>query len=218
MDLTRTLPPALRQDGTMRALSQVVAEELQENARLIRSNVIYARIDELPERLLDILAYDLHVDWYDYDYPVGIKREIIRTSVRVHKKMGTRYAVESVLHALHPGSRIEEWFEYGGMHHCFRLVINADSREHEIDLDKIIRSINLYKRLTAHLESVNLERRKQKRMFAVAAGGIFVGRRIKVNPYNKSEQRSIGMKHGGAMLLYASLLIRRKEGTEWKEQ
>ena len=43
---------------------------------------------KLSEELIDILAYDMHVDWYDYSYPVDMKREIVKNSVKVHKKNG----------------------------------------------------------------------------------------------------------------------------------
>ena len=35
----------------------------------------------------------MHVDWYDYSYPIEAKRNILRDSVKVHKKMGTKYAI-----------------------------------------------------------------------------------------------------------------------------
>ena len=154
VDLTRTLPPVLKNDPKMQALSQVIAKELQENARQIKNNVIYARIDELPEKLLDVLAYDLHIDWYDYDYPVQVKRDLIKTSVRVHKKLGTVYAVETALGALHPRSEIEEWFDYGGEPFYFRIVLDVSESRVQADSGKIIRTVNIYKRLTAHLEGL----------------------------------------------------------------
>lgn len=42
---------------------------------------------------------DLHVDWYDYNYPLEAKRDLVKNSVKVHKKMGTKYAIETALAA-----------------------------------------------------------------------------------------------------------------------
>lgn len=81
-DFTRSLPPPLKNDPTMTALARVIAEQLQTTARQIRRNIIYARIDELDEQTLDVLAYDLHVDWYDYSYPIEVKRQTINTDSR----------------------------------------------------------------------------------------------------------------------------------------
>ena len=114
IDFTRSLPPALKNDPNMLALAQTIAEQLQATARQIKQNIIYARIDELDEQTLDILAYDLHVDWYDYSYPIEVKRRTIKDSVRVHRRLGTKYAVETALGAVFPGTKVQEWFEYEG--------------------------------------------------------------------------------------------------------
>lgn len=104
VDFTRSLPPVLQNDETMLALARSIAEQLQATAQQIKKNVIYARIDELDEQILDILAYDLHVDWYDYSYPVEVKRQTIKDSINVHRKLGTKYAVETALGAVYPGN------------------------------------------------------------------------------------------------------------------
>ena len=48
------------------------------------------RFLELDEQTLDILAYDLHVDWYDHSYPIEVKRQTIKDSVKIHRRLGTR--------------------------------------------------------------------------------------------------------------------------------
>lgn len=154
VDLTRTLPPVLKNDPKMQALAQVIAKELQENARQIKNNIIYAKIDELPEKLLDVLAYDLHIDWYDYDYPVQAKRDMIKTSVKVHKKLGTVYAMETALRTIYPESKVIEWFDYGGKPFCFLVQLDITEMKIEPDKYRIIKAINIYKRLTAHLEAL----------------------------------------------------------------
>ena len=118
-------PHPLKNDPTMTALARVIAEQLQGTVRQIGKNIIYARIDELDEQTLDVLAYDLHVDWYDYSYPIEVKRQTIRDSVRVHRRLGTKYAVETALGAVFPGTRVQEWFEYGGEPYMFKVIIGA---------------------------------------------------------------------------------------------
>jgi phage tail P2-like protein len=142
IDLTRTLPPALKNDESILALGRVIAGELQENIRLAQVAIIYARIDELPEELLDILAYDLHVDWYDNELPVSIKRQFIKDSVKIHKRLGTKYAVERAIGRIYPDSKVEEWFEYGGDPYCFKLLIDStyedvDPEKHKRVLDRV---------------------------------------------------------------------------------
>jgi len=154
IDLTRTLPISLKNDPKMIALSEIIATELLKTSKLIKNNIIYARIDELNEGTLDILAYDLHVDWYEYTYPIEAKRAIIKDSVKVHKRLGTTNAVEMALGNLHPGSEIEEWFEYDGDPFSFRIVIDVTNSRTTAEYFSIIKAVNTYKRLAAHLDSL----------------------------------------------------------------
>lgn len=153
-DFLTTFPPALRQDESMLALGRLIAEELHITAEETRKNIIYANIEELSETWLDVLAYDLHVDWYDYDYPIEAKRAIIRDSVRVHQKLGTKAAVEMALGGIHPQSEIEEWFDYNGEPFRFRIVLDTTKSRVEADYDEIVKTVDIYKRLTAHLDGL----------------------------------------------------------------
>ena len=216
-DFSKLLPSALRNSPQMIALARTLTEQLLTVSGSMDNVLIYSRFEELPEDMVDIMAYDMHVDWYDYSYPLQVKRDMVKNSVRVHKRMGTRYAVENVLNSLHPQSHIEEWFEYGGSHHCFRIVINADNKEYEIDLDKIIKSINMYKRLSAHLESVILEIIKSRKIFAIPVKEVFVQRNIKINQFTKTVNKTVGIVLGSAGLRYVSLTI-GKGLQVWKEQ
>ena len=154
-DFMTKFPPALKKDESMLALGQLIADELHITAHEIKKNIIYTNIEELSETLLDVLAYDLHVDWYDYDYPIEIKRNIVKSSLKVHKKMGTKYAVENALKALYPESGVEEWFEYGGRPYTFRIKIKVGSWGiPENTAVKMIRDICFYKNLRSHCEYI----------------------------------------------------------------
>lgn len=154
VDFTRSLPPPLKDNPEINAMGRVIAEQLQITARKIRQNIIYARIDELDEQTLDILAYDLHVDWYDYTHPITAKRAVIKDSVRVHKRLGTLYAVRTALGSVYPESEIEEWFDYGGEHHTFRVVLDVTNSRAPADYSSIKRAVRSYKRISAQMESM----------------------------------------------------------------
>lgn len=154
IDFTRALPLPLKNDENMLTLGRVIARELQENIRLARLSIIYARIDDLEEEVLDVLANDLHVDWYEDSYPIEAKREVIKNSVKVHKRLGTKYAVETALGSVFPYSEVEEWFEYGGTHHRFRIVLDMTKAKAPADYFQIVSTAKFYKRLTAHLDEV----------------------------------------------------------------
>lgn len=153
-DFLQTFPPALRKDEKMLALGRLIAEELHITANEAEKNIIYANIDTLGETWLDVLAYDLHVDWYNYDYPLEAKRAIVKDSVRVHQKLGTKSAVEMALGGIHPQSEIEEWFQYEGNPYRFRIVLDTTKSRVAADYDEIVKTVDIYKRLTAHLDGL----------------------------------------------------------------
>ena len=153
-DYVRSLPLPLQNDETTRAIAEVIAEQLRQTARLIERNIVYARIDELDEKVLDVLAYDLHVDWYDYSYSIEAKRAIIKDSVRVHKRMGTKFAVETALGNIHPLSYIEEWFEYGGDPFYFRVILDTARSRVPAGPALVRKTVSMYKRLSAHIDGI----------------------------------------------------------------
>jgi phage tail P2-like protein len=155
-DLTRTLPQVLKDDPKLAALASVIADELQETIRLSRHATLFARISELPEDILDILARDFAVGWYNDSYPIEVKRRLIRECVRVHKRQATKFAVETGLQAIYPHTTVQEWFEYGGEPYRFRVNLDigeVDSRDAP-DIEQIRDTVWLYKRLSAWLDGI----------------------------------------------------------------
>lgn len=193
-DFSEFLPGALRHDPKMIALARALTKQLLEVSGGIKNMLIYSRFEELPEDLVDILAYDMHVDWYDYSYPLQIKRDMVKNSVKVHKKMGTKYAVETAIREIYPKSRIEEWFDYGGKPFHFKVILNAGDRNLEIDLNDIVKKINMYKRLSARIDSINIERTKRACICIGYSQERFVKINYKIDPYQKEVKSKIEIK------------------------
>lgn len=155
IDFTRSLPPPLKNDPKILALANAIAGQLQSTANQIKENIIYARIDQLDERVLDILAYDLKVEWYDSTFTLAEKRSIVKDAIKVHRRKGTKYAVETALSAIYPKTSVLEWFKYGGLPYKFKLLIDATYEN--IDPEKharVIEKVNYYKNLRSHLEAI----------------------------------------------------------------
>lgn len=157
-NLLSGLPVALRQDESVLALADAIAQTLAMRPEEIDRLRIYPAIGRLDETMLDILAYDFKVDWWDGDYSLEEKRRTLEDSWNVHRTLGTRYAVETALGAVLPGARVGEWFEYGGTPYCFRLDIPLPEDGLSIEKQRrVISRIWYYKNLRSHLESVNIQ-------------------------------------------------------------
>lgn len=154
-NLLRVFPAALQQDESLMALAASTADLLAKRSGEIRELLIYARIDALPEGLLDILAHDFKVDWWDGDYSLKEKRKTLKESWRVHRLLGTKAAVETALSAIYPDTQVSEWWEYNGAPYHFRILIdatyeNVDPVKHQRVLDRV----EYYKNLRSVLDEV----------------------------------------------------------------
>ncbi len=154
-NLMATLPQVLQIDPELATLASSIADILAKRGEEIRRIAIYSRIDELPEDLLDILAYDFKVDWWDRDFSVDEKRRLLKSCWRVHRVLGTKAAVVTAVEAIFPGAQVSEWFEYGGEPYHFRLLIdsaykNVSPEKHQ----KVLDSIACYANLRSVLDGV----------------------------------------------------------------
>lgn len=153
--LTQTLPPALQYDAKMTSLAEALAALLQCNAALIvKTDGIYYRIEELEEKMLDILAADLHADWYDYNGTLQQKRAVIKNNVAIHRKMGTVAGLKTAIASVMGTAELQEWFQYGGNPYYFRVTIDAADMTGTEIFEKLLKAISIYKPVRARLESV----------------------------------------------------------------
>lgn len=155
-NLMAMFPVALQKDPSVVALAEIVAGVLAKRPEEIDWLRIYPAIDQLDEPLLDILAYDFKVDWWDADYSLEEKRRTLKGSWRVHKTLGTKAAVETALRAIYPKAWAEPWFKYeGGEPYHFRLHIDlSDELWSEGKPQSVLDRVRFYQSLRDHMDSV----------------------------------------------------------------
>lgn len=120
----KLLPYSLSQDPVLVSMMEAVVIQFREAYEEAEALFDLVNIDKLPERLLDLIAYEKHVDFYDNELSVFQKRELIKSSISWHRKKGTRWAVERVVSIVYPNANVYEWFEYDG--HKYRFKIEVD--------------------------------------------------------------------------------------------
>ncbi len=174
-NLLASLPEVLQNDENMMALASAIADLLTLRKEEIGGLSIYPQLESLPEDLLDILAYDFKVDWYDYDYSEEEKRKTLADSFSVHRRLGTPYAVLAAISAIYPGTTLQEWFEYGGDPYHFKLLIDATNDEiTSAKHQRVLERIRIYKNARSVLDDVNysVERELTNRLYFGVAFGV----------------------------------------------
>lgn len=186
------LPPNLQQDSDMIAASKALDSDFSLVVNDVKQCILMPRIDEIEDNnLLDLLAWQMHVDFYDTTLPVKVKQELIKNSNHLHKTKGTAGAVEKASKIVFGRSWIEEWFEYSGQPYMFKMNVEATNRgaspEDLVLLDQLI---NAYKNKRSWLEIVNI--------FLTANGTVYLGscmtsgEEITVYPWSPKEIQSVG--------------------------
>jgi phage tail P2-like protein len=108
------------------------------------------------ENLVDILAWQFHVDFYDKTRDLTFRKRLVQMSIIWHKTKGTMALVEEVIDTYWPGiATLQEWFEYKipfppnypatGWHerYKFRILI-SDEVDPEIEA-QVLTLIDRYK-------------------------------------------------------------------------
>ncbi len=114
VDLVSNLPEWMGEDPTIIALSFAMDRQYKEVIEAIPECIIIPVIQELTNSdLIDHLAYQFHVDFYDPTDTIERRRELVHNSIVWHRKKGTLGLVQEVLDYWYPGgATVEEWFHY----------------------------------------------------------------------------------------------------------
>ncbi|MDR3164987.1 MAG: phage tail protein I [Synergistaceae bacterium] len=115
LSLRDVIPSSIAGDPQIQAMIDALDPELQGVSSETREALIYSRIDELPENVIDLLAWQWHVDFYEPELlPVEMKRSLVKNSIPRHSKKGTLWAVKQILRDLGLEPTVREWFEING--------------------------------------------------------------------------------------------------------
>lgn len=158
--LVDLLPSSIGKDQTIQDISSAIQSHIDDVTAAIPSIEILRRLDELPEPMLRMLAWENGVYSTEWQLATTVeaKRQLVNDSFELNKRRGTRWAVERVFEVLDIPASLEEWFEYGGDPYTFRINV-LDIGESGItaaQIKLIEKLIDEYKPLRAHNTSINI--------------------------------------------------------------
>ena len=135
ISLNDIIPASIAEDKNVMAICRTIDPQLQEVSQSIREAFIVSRIDELPENVIDLLAWQWHVDFYEPDLPLETKRELVLESIRWHRKKGTKSAIISALEKLGFVPTIKEWYEPELQTEPHTFSVRGYYKNDQIDVD-----------------------------------------------------------------------------------
>jgi phage tail P2-like protein len=147
--LLELLPPNLTSSPDIIAASRAIDKQWQQLANKIRYVLTYADIDNAISDVVNMLAIEMNVDFYDETLALDKRRALVK-SAYITKK-GTANAVKQVVTAAFDKANVQEWFDYNGEPFHFRVTTEA-SMPSEATINKIFSAISAVKNVRSKLD------------------------------------------------------------------
>ena len=163
------LPQNLLEDQQIKAAAQALDAELQKITEATKEALLLPRLDELPEAVIDLLAWQWHVDFYEPSMSLETKRQLVRESIAWHRLKGTKAAVEKMVQAVFRGGVVTEWFEYGGEPYHFRVDILSAPQITAENTTRLLNVIDASKNIRSWLDEITYRRDLQDSLHYAAA-------------------------------------------------
>lgn len=177
LEFLRLLPQFMRDDLAAQGLSMGLDRVVHDLAESIQRLTTWDHIDELSEEELDALAWELNILWYDKGANLETKRDLVKNSDKVHKRLGTKWAVENVIQSYFGDGYVQEWFEYDGTPGYFRVAgLSPECLQN--GYNQLFNLLRAVKRLSAKLDSIVMQISLNHRLYTGFA--VRLGKRLSV--------------------------------------
>ena len=156
--ITATLPSSINHDEQVLAAANAIEERLREVSFKADLLLLLPRLDELSEALVDELAWQYHVDFYDHKADIFKKRALVKNAIAWHRYKGTPAAVEEVCSAAFKTAAVFENWEYGGEPYHFQVRLIEEEIPDQSVIDALIRAVNDTKNTRSWLDGLSFFR------------------------------------------------------------
>lgn len=156
----KLMPQVFRKDAKIQAASYAFRETARELLKKIDTVTVYARVDTLPEQIVDLLAVEFRAQYYDTSLPVEEKRKAVKKALLWHCRAGTVSAVRELTDLVwrSDSAQVQEWFDYGAAPYLFRVLLGTDMRIDEDKIDAFLAALWKVKNTRSHLEAIAFKR------------------------------------------------------------
>jgi phage tail P2-like protein len=134
ISILNLMPSNLAKDLGVRMMAEAFDKVLRDTIGKIPDVAIIPNLvlDKIVnETLIDLLAWQFHVDFYDPEFTIEVKRNLVLKSLDWHFRKGTPSVVEDIVSTVFSKAIVQEWFEYGGLPYRFRIAIEEQISDSE---------------------------------------------------------------------------------------
>jgi len=191
------IPQVLTSDAQVQAMSAAISPQMQAVSNAIVECILLARLDELDEDIVDLLAWQYHVDFYDDELTLTQKRELVKQAIDWHRRKGTPSAVKDAVSTVFSNGVVTEWFDYDGEPYYFRVTTDevvSDATAYS----RLVKLINTVKNTRSWLEAIILQRTWSGNMYFGSA--LVSGKTLTLSPKAFVMDKVKGLNYYGTAL------------------
>lgn len=206
IDVTSTLPSSISYDENVQALSKLFTDELLVLAPHVEQLTMLPHLKELPDALLDQLAWHLHVDFYDQKASREEREKLVYQSIAWHRKKGTVGVVEDMVKLIGDEAEIVENWEYNGRPYHFKIQITSNKNYDNVKLQQIRELVEFVKNVRSKLDGIDLVSLADSMLYA---GGRVAKEDIEIFTEYVTDNEVIGSVQG-----YGAII---REVSDWRD-
>ena len=189
-NITQVLPKVISSSPEVQALGYTINKQIVKLVESCKQLNIWSAVDFLDSNMLDILAAELRTHYYNESLDTETKRALIKGTIERYKVAGTRAAVEELIGIVFGNGTIQEWFEYDGEPHHFKIA-TANPITIGEQAEEFLRLLQSIKRESSHLDEVKIEDLSKKKIFV----GI-TSREVEIQKYINKNNFYASMHYG----------------------
>lgn len=157
LHMIELLPHFMREDETIKTLCNSVDKLITDVAIKIDEISVWDAIDILDHGTLDELAWEMDIDWWETAWDIKVKRDTIRTAIKIMSKRGTKSAVINAVANAFGSGYVEEWFEYDG--EPYHFIAGTEEVITEEKIENFLKLVEIAKNERSVLELVEAARK-----------------------------------------------------------
>ncbi len=153
INLLQLMTQYMQSDPSTIALCDALDPQLQDISNEIISVLIYANLDNVPEVILDEVAWGYNIEFYDAGSDIELKRKLVNNAIIIHRTKGTPFAVKKLIEDVFGYGDLLEWFQYSGDPYNFKVRVEHTAG---INIPRFLTLINSVKNSRSFLEAIEL--------------------------------------------------------------
>nr|DAM09783.1 MAG TPA: tail protein [Caudoviricetes sp.] len=190
LKLSDIMPPNLLKDPFIKAMCDALDVQLNKLVENNKKLSIYANIDNLPEEIINFLAWQFHVDFFYESWTLKQKRDAVKNSIKWHRYKGSIGVLEDYISTIFGNARVIEWFDYDGEPYHFKIDMITGEIPSIEALNKILKAIYTIKNTRSWCDGLGFLRAIDNKIYIGLHQSQFKQYHVKLDQLNNTSLKS----------------------------